>query len=134
MIRMLCFVALHLMDPEICFYKTVHNCFKINNYIMTVNKLLCMYIISATCFDLTVDHHQALQNLYSIKGIHKKLPIQNQDLSFTKFYHVSLLVWFIYKQKLKQLKIGNIDCVNNGKVGDSLHYFPIVWCSKRSCQ
>jgi len=44
-----------------------------------------MYIISATCSDLTVGHHQALQTVYNIKGIHKNLPDQNQDLSFTKF-------------------------------------------------
>lgn len=44
-----------------------------------------MYIISATCFDLTIGYHQALQTVGNIKEIHKKLPYQNQDLNFTKF-------------------------------------------------
>lgn len=44
----------------------------LNNYEMTVNTTnrICI-CFSATCFDLTVGHHQTLQTIQNMKGIHK---------------------------------------------------------------
>jgi len=43
--------------------------------------------ISATCFGLTVGHHQALQNVQNIKRIHKNTLSRSRSL-LQCFYHV----------------------------------------------
>jgi hypothetical protein len=67
----------------------------VNNYVMIFNPTNVYSIFcSATCFNLTVDYHQALQIVYNIKGIHKNCFIWIEIWLLQRVYQVSVQVWF----------------------------------------
>jgi hypothetical protein len=67
----------------------------INNYVMIFNPTNVYSIFcSATCFNLTVGYHQALQTVYNIKGIHKNFLIWIEISLLQRVYQVSVQVWF----------------------------------------
>jgi len=86
----------------------IKNCHK---YATTGNEteLICIFI-SSICFDLTLDHHQALQFVQNIKG-KQKISLSEFISQFT-FHHVALQVWLHKNRVVTTVKIGCIGMVS----------------------